>query len=105
TTGTTQTCLTAREPARRTPSAATEARSADRFTAAPLPSPAPAPQTRKPTTGTTQTCLTAREPARRTLPVAVAVAARGGARAMLPSRALAPLSQELGASPEVGGVR
>ncbi|MFE0137543.1 hypothetical protein ACFWY6_39200, partial [Streptomyces sp. NPDC059037] len=39
---------------------------ADGFTAAPLPSRAPAPQTRKPTTGTTQTCLTAREPARRT---------------------------------------
>ncbi|MEU4999526.1 hypothetical protein [Streptomyces sp. NPDC021622] len=83
--------------------AAGSSRGADGFAVAPLPSRAPAPQTRKPTTGTTQIYFTARETVRRTLPVAAA--ARGDARAKLPSRALAPLSQQLGASPEIGDAR
>ncbi|MEV0117501.1 hypothetical protein AB0H77_30400 [Streptomyces sp. NPDC050844] len=104
-TGTTQVGFTTGEPARLALPVAAEARSADEFTVAPLPSRAPATQARTPMTGTTYIGFTAGEPARRTLPVAAAAAARGSARAMLPSRALAPLSQELGASPEIGDAR
>ncbi|MCX4670214.1 hypothetical protein OG453_26560 [Streptomyces sp. NBC_01381] len=102
-TGTTQVGFTAGEAGRRVLPVATESRSADGFTVAPLPSRAPATQARTPMTCTTYIGFTAGEPARRTLPAAVA--ARGGARSMLPSRAWARLSQELGASSEIGGER